>query len=570
MSSNVEKIKERLGIVDVVGNYVKLQKAGSNFKAKCPFHNEKTPSFFVSPTRESYYCFGCGAKGDIFTFTQEIEGLDFLGALKVLALRAGVDLDFSSKREKDETEKLFELMETATKFFEKKIEKETLVKEYLKKRGVKEETISEWRIGYASDNWRDFFDYAKQIGFSEDQLIKVGLIKKTEGKEGFYDVFRGRIVFPIFDSAGRVVAFSGRSFPEKENAPKYLNSPETILFNKSDILYGFDRAKSEIRKKNYSILVEGQMDLVISHQAGFQNTIATSGTALTLNQLKRLSRLSERIIFAYDGDSAGFKATHRSAKMALSVGMNVKIASLPKGEDPASLVMKDSERYFEIIKNSKHIIEFFLDKILDSGMDKRRIDQEVKKKILPYLKILPSSIDQSRWVAVVSERLGLKEEAVWDDLKKLPKDDEFQEEYQAGDVNKLVSRESHIIRRLSGIVFWLESLGEKNKVKNVLEKISQISDEKESVSLIAKNESEKSQLIFEAETYYAGLENLDEAIDDLINNFEEEILKEKFSLAMSELALAEKEKNKVLIEKILIKCRELSGKIENLKFKVKK
>src|SRR3989338_9816751 len=282
MNSPVDKIKERLSIEDVVSSYIKLEKAGANLKARCPFHNEKTPSFFVSPNRESYYCFGCGASGDIFTFVEEFEGLDFKGENNLLSERGGISLEIYSretKETKNDKERIYRIMEEATEFFEGNLGENEQAQEYLKSRGLEDKTIKDFRIGYAILDCRKLYEYLRSKNFTDNEIEKAGLAKKTE--KGMYDRFRGRIIFPISDSSGRVIAFSGRIFIDDEKSAKYLNSPDTPIFSKSMVLYGLDKGKASIRKNNFSILVEGQMDLVLSHQAGYKNTVATSGTALS-------------------------------------------------------------------------------------------------------------------------------------------------------------------------------------------------------------------------------------------------------------------------------------------------
>jgi DNA primase len=325
MSTPVEQIKARLSIVDVVGSYIKLDKAGSSFKALCPFHNEKSPSFNVSPSRDAYYCFGCNRGGDIFSFVEEIEGIEFVDALKLLADRAGVTLTHDIKENKSEREHLASLMEEATLFYERQLLQNTAVKAYLVDRGLTEETVRSFRIGFAPLEWRAVYDHLRSKHFSDAEIEKAGLVKPTEGKEP-YDRFRGRVMFPIFDANGRVVAFSGRVFGEQKNkdgsdVAKYINSPETPLYDKSSIMFGYDRAKRAIRTQNFTILVEGQMDLIMSHQAGTENTVAVSGTALTEKHLTLLKRLSDNLVFAFDADEAGLRATARAFRLALALGM---------------------------------------------------------------------------------------------------------------------------------------------------------------------------------------------------------------------------------------------------------
>jgi len=324
MTDSVEKIKERLGIAEVVGGYLKLEKAGKNLRARCPFHNEKTPSFFVSPDRGSYYCFGCGAKGDIFSFVEQFEGLDFKGALKLLADRAGVKLEYdrgSFSDGKSEREKIFQILEEATGYFETNLKSNDEARNYLQKRGVAEKTCVVFRLGYAPDEWRSLLTHLKNKKFTESDLEKAGLIKKNETGSNYYDRFRGRIIFPIADSAGRIVGFSGRILKGKPEDAKYLNSPETELFAKSRILYGLDKAKAEIRRRDFAVLVEGQMDLLMSHQAGVANAVASSGTALTDEHINLLKRFSNRLLLVFDPDEAGFKAALRGAGLALTRGL---------------------------------------------------------------------------------------------------------------------------------------------------------------------------------------------------------------------------------------------------------
>ncbi|MEK7117129.1 MAG: DNA primase [Patescibacteria group bacterium] len=422
MSSNTEQIKERLNIVDVVSSYIKVEKAGINFKAKCPFHNEKTPSFFISPTRQSFYCFGCGEKGDIFSFVQKFEGLDFKGVLKILADRAGVELkNFKKDERPDEKENLFEIMERATNFFEKQLTENKNASEYLKKRGLTQNSIKKWRLGFSKDEWRSLHDYLVEKGFPRGNMLEAGLIKKTaEGnrQEKFYDTFRNRIMFPIFDSTDRIIAFSGRAMKEDDKTPKYLNSPETKLFYKSEVLYGFNIAKNYIRKLDYTVLVEGQIDLVMSHQAGVLNTVASSGTALTELHLKKMQKLSNRVIIAYDSDLSGEKASSRAAELALSLGMEVKIASLPKGEDPASVAKENPEKWREALKKSEHFTDFALNKTLKKN-EGRNLTREILKSVLPLANLIRSDIEKSQFVKKIALKMKVGEEAVWDDLKKI-------------------------------------------------------------------------------------------------------------------------------------------------------
>ena len=474
--------------MDVVGAYIKVEKAGINYKAKCPFHNEKTASFFVSSTRQSFYCFGCGEKGDIFTFIEKFEGLDFKGALKVLADKAGIKLPKFSKQEsgldeKEERGILYKIIEEASLHFEENLKTNTEVRKYLQKRGLNGKEIEKWRIGFAKNEWRDLQDFLLNKGFSKKEMLAAGLLKEKDGKN--YDTFRARIIFPISDSIGEVVAFSGRSFPDKEGTPKYLNSPETKIFHKSDTLYGWHLAKTAIRKLDYAVLVEGQFDLVLSHESGVLNTVASSGTALTPQHLQKIKKLSNRIIIAYDSDSAGEKAAQRAAELGLSLGMEVKIASLPPGEDPASLALKDKEQWKQYLRNAQHLIDFALNKVT---RDKKgpSLLKEVERNILPYFNFIKSEIERSHFVRRIAEQIGVSEEAV---IKEVAR---FQNAPK--DFGKKLETESPINpeKMLAGLVF-----GEKDgKIREAWEKIVG----KESVEEILQNfEAEKEALLFETE-----------------------------------------------------------------------
>ncbi len=569
-SSTVEKIKEKLEISEVVGSYLKLEKAGANFKGKCPFHNEKTPSFFVSPSRGSYYCFGCGAKGDIFSFVQEFEGLDFIGSLKLLAERAGVEISEYPKEKDKGEDKLYEVMERATVFFEKGLTQEPSAKKYLLSRGISEETTAIWRIGFVPKDWRLLYTHLKEQGISEKEMEDVGLIKKSETPSqgpSWYDVFRGRILFPIFNTSGRVIAFSGRILEEDPKAPKYLNSPETTLFLKSETLYGFHRAKSDIRRKDYSVLVEGQMDLLLCHQNGFTNTIASSGTAFTEMHLEKLRRLSNKLLLAFDSDNAGFEAAKKSATLALSMGMEVKIADLPKGKDPADLIFEDLDGWRNAIRNAKHLIDFHLDSLSQGAKDGRAQIKEVEKKILPYLTLLSSSIEQAHFVSQISKKTGIREEAIWNDLRKLPRKapgDEVLSESAVVDI-EIKKRKNYIERRLVGIIFWQESKDSLGLDPQALRiKIIAIIGDEQTAMLFRNYEKMKEELIFEAESYYGTEESLVREVEELLLNFEEDIFRDRFVMAMNELQMAEDEKDEEKTKVLLTKCQSISVRLADI------
>jgi DNA primase len=420
---SVSQIKERLSVVDVVSSYVELHPAGKNFKGKSPFTNEKTPSFYVSPDRGMYYCFSSSQGGDIFTFVQEMEGVDFKGALKILADKAGVELVREDPKKRTERDRQYDSLEAATKYFSEYLTKKTAAQVYLKDRGVKPETIAKWRIGYApgppDHGWRELKNALEAQKFTSTELLRAGLVKGADSGKEPYDLFRDRIMFPIFDAGGKVVAYSGRILTKDSEAPKYVNSPETELFNKSDILYGYDKAKQGIRTMDFSLIVEGQFDVVMAHQAGYSNTVAVSGTALTEHHVMLLQRLSNRVVLALDSDRAGIAAVKRAADVMLARGMDVKVAHMPDGEDPADMIQKDPTEFKHSIGKATHVIEFLLDVLQNQKLEERTFKLKAREEILPYVVKIPNRIDQEHFENLIAERLGTTKDAIHFETERL-------------------------------------------------------------------------------------------------------------------------------------------------------
>ncbi len=422
MNSEIEQIKSRLNIVDVVGEYIKLEKAGINYRALCPFHNEKTPSFFVSPSRQMWHCFGgCNEGGDIFKFVMKIEGIEFIDALKLLAKKAGVQLKTSSKKYeeiKTQREKLLDICKKATIFFSTQLNKSKTgleAKDYLMKRGLKEETIKEWKIGYAPSTWDSLCNYLIGLGYERKDIIDAGL-----ASEKFFDRFRSRIIFPICDFNGQPIGFTGRVFNSDDEA-KYLNTPNTLLYDKSQALYGLDKAKVEIRKNDSCVLVEGNVDCIMSHQSGVKNCLAVSGTALTPAHLGIIKRFSNNLILSFDMDLAGNNATKKGIDMALKNGFNVKVISMNSEKDPADIILSSGEdEWKKIIKEAKPINQFyfdlsFKDRDVKSVEDQKRIVSE----LLPIFKKIDNTIEQTYWIQKLAEKLSIREDDIRQEMKKV-------------------------------------------------------------------------------------------------------------------------------------------------------
>jgi len=427
MEDNVSKIKDRLDVVDVISGYLKLQKTGINFKARCPFHNEKTPSFVVSPERQVWHCFGCSKGGDIFSFIQDIEGVEFPEALRVLATKAGIELDVSARGGsayggKDDKAKLFEVCESATKFFEKQFQSNTgkLALEYLKDRGVTDSTIQEFRLGFAPNDWNALGTFLRNCGYSENEIVEAGLAIKRSDGSGVYDRFRSRIIFPISDLNGQVVGFTGRIFQsDDKEAAKYINTPQTRIYDKSRILYGLHKAKMDIKQADQCVLVEGNMDALMSHQAGIKNVVASSGTALTPSHLVLLHRYTTNLGFCFDTDQAGAIATRRGIGLALSQNFNIKVVEINDKEckDPADLIKKNVGNWSDAVGQAKPVLEFYFDKAKTGfDPDSANSKKSVISVLAPFLKRLTSQVEKAHWLARLAFLLRVKEEAIEDDI----------------------------------------------------------------------------------------------------------------------------------------------------------
>ena len=419
MNDTVLKIKERLTIFDVVAPYVELQKAGKNYKGRSPFTNEKTPSFYVSPDRGMYYCFSSNQGGDIFTFVEKMEGVDFKGALKILADKAGIELVAEDPKKRTERETQYALIEEATQFFFTEGTNTEVAHEYILGRGVEGKTIHAWRIGFAPDAWRSLKEYLLGKGYSETEILKAGLIKKTDEAKESYDVFRNRIMFPISDTSGRVVAFSGRTLSKDADTPKYVNSPETELFVKSDTLFGYNVAKQGIRQYDFSLLVEGQFDLVLAHQAGYTNAVAVSGTALTPHHIDLLERLSHRAVLALDSDRAGIAAMKRAADLMLRRAMDVKVARILGGKDPADIIKEDPKSFKKMIGDSVHVIEALLSILKNETKDERAYKLRVREEVIPLLAHMPNRIDREHFEGVIATATGTTKDAIHFEVERL-------------------------------------------------------------------------------------------------------------------------------------------------------
>lgn len=447
-----DEIKAKLDLVDVIRGYIDLKPAGINFRANCPFHREKTPSFMVSADKQIWHCFGCGKGGDLFAFVMEIEGLSFVETLRLLAPKAGVELKQTDPKLVSRKSRLLDAVELAAKYYHHVLmtgRQAAPARDYLAKRGLSEATIVDWRIGYSPDSWDDLGNFLASRGFSPDEIFAAGLSIKKEGSNRFYNRFRGRIMFPLADANGHVVGFTARVSPEREATEqmgKYINSPQTLIYDKGKLLFGLFKAKQAIRQEGAAVLVEGQMDVITAHQHGFANVIATSGTALTADQLELIKRYTRNLLFALDADAAGQAAISRGEEVARTVdyqeveavdsygrlrryidpsqsyNFHLKVIAIPSGKDPDECIRSNPEEWRQAVAAAKEVMEYQFDRTL-AGLDPKNVEhrRQALAVLLPKLSELGrrDRSEQDFWVKRLAERLAITEPALREDLNRL-------------------------------------------------------------------------------------------------------------------------------------------------------
>ena len=549
----VQQIKERLSIQDIIAPYVKLRRAGKSLVGLCPFHKEKTPSFHVSLERGSWHCFGCGLGGDGFSFIEKVEGVDFKGALKILAEKAGVTIEYSSGANKEDAskkERLRELMNRACEWYAGKLAGSPAEK-YAKQRGLSEKTIKSWRLGYAPDEWRALLEAFTAEGFTIPEMLSAGLVKEADGKKGtYYDRFRNRLMFPIRDIAGRVVAFTGRALASDDLA-KYLNSPETDLYHKSEILFGMDVAKDAIRVRKFTMLVEGQIDVLHAHQAGFENTVALSGTALSEKHLALMKRYSDNLMLVLDADQAGLTATARSAQLALKVGLRVKAARLPTGKDPADTISEDPKDFAKRITTAKPIVEFFLDELAERERDSHRLLRSAEAIVLPLINAMQSPMEREHFTQSTARALGLSSEAVRESLKRLPQTKETTMPTNAVVTIRRSARE----QREEMLLAVIHAYPDTQLAKRVESEYRRIT-EAEQFSLEISSEP----ALFKAEQAF-GENPREDSADELLRAFEEAVIREAYQEAVMTLRRAEAGGNTATVHSAQSECAKLSARL---------
>jgi DNA primase len=633
MLPQLEEIKSKLDIVEVIGQYVKLQKAGANYKALCPFHKEKTPSFIVSSSRQIFHCFGCGAGGDIFTFLMKIESLEFNEAVKLLADKAGVKLVYESPEVNSQKQKIIDINEKAKEFFEKQLENNIEVQGYLQKRGLKSEIIKEFHLGFASDDWRSLVNFLIKESFKPEDIAQSGLaISKKEptiisnspsvggtkypsaraglptqaGKlqdTDIYDRFRSRLMFPLEDVSGHIVGFTGRIFQGKsplktikdiEAVGKYVNTPQTLVFDKSKILYGLSKTKTYLHQLETTLLVEGQMDFLMGWQAGIKNIVATSGTSLTPYHLAILKKYNNTLILGFDMDEAGERAAERSIDLALAKEFNVKILQLSQGKDLADYLLdtKDPAEIKDLLNKAIPIMDFYYNRAKAMGdINSLEGKKAVISYFLPKVKKLINSLDKAFWLEKISRYVDIDIHALEDELKRIAIEsakiiDENEPEYQYSSSVSLTSILEKPRCQVLGeriIAFLIKDFSFKDEVKEnqkyFPEKISEIleiilsaklPEDLEPRNLQKMNLKEEivdkiNELALRADYELEMLEkfnvSLKEEIKKQLSDLKQEVVKIRQKKIENEIMIAEKNKNEKQKQDLIKQFDQLSKEL---------
>jgi DNA primase len=420
----VEEVKARLSIEDVISEYVQLKRSGRNWKGLSPFSAEKTPSFMVSPEKQIWHDFSSGKGGNMFSFVMEVEGLDFKGALELLARKAGIDIEqfrTQGSSRGPNKERVYEVLEAATRFYQVQFSKNKTALEYvLKKRAFSKETALEWRLGYSPNNGTALVDYLKKQNFTEKEIQQAGLASRFKS-----DMFRGRLMIPLQDQQGRVIGFTARLLTDDPNQPKYINTPQTLLYDKSRHIYGLHLAKESIRRSKFVVIAEGNLDVIASHQAGVKQVVATAGTALTEPHLKALSRFTGDIRLSFDADKAGLAATERAIPIASRVKVSLSIISIPSGKDPDELIRQDVKLWRQAIQHHEYALDWLMErykKLLNTETAEGK--RQYSDILLPVVRALNDPVEKDHYMNAIAKSIGVSREALENKLKQTKASDE--------------------------------------------------------------------------------------------------------------------------------------------------
>ncbi len=573
MGKEIDLIKSKLELVEFLRSYLTLSPAGRNFKAICPFHHEKTPSLIVSPDKQIWHCFGCGEGGDAIKFVMKYDNLEFPEALRFLAEKAGIPLQSLNPAQQKEFGVLYDIHVLATEFFQKELERNEKARAYLTKRKLNEETIQEFQLGYAPGG-ESLTLYLIKHGFDINEISKSGLSNKN-ARGLFWDRFQDRIMFPIHNTVEKVVAFTGRYQGDREDAPKYMNSPETPIFNKSRVLYGFHKSKHEIARLNSAFLVEGQMDFLMAWQSGVKNGIAVSGTGLTRQHLEKIRRTAETIVVSFDNDSAGFHALERSFELFSEFDFHMKAIQLGIYKDPAEACEADPKFLVSAIENAKPAFSYLLDHYFNTNEEQGAVDiakiKKVTRHLLEKIGKLKSDIEQDIFIKELARVAGTREDILSAELREIKQnqkekegEEEKKEEKYAPEEKNISSRVKLISERLLALAFTNEEFW--GIVKAEKELIAH-----EYRSIVDNPDSEQAS-IFKMRGSYEFSDTspkiLKKEFDDLITHLRLEYLKYQQSEIQKKLKMAEQKNDEEGIKTFLREFDVVVKKIHELKSKI--
>ena len=591
-----DEIKQKIDIVDFIREYIPVKAVGANFQALCPFHGEKTPSFVISPEKQIWHCFGCGKGGDVFSFLMEMEGLGFTEAVRQLAPRAGVTLRNDNPEAYSKRNRLLDIMALSVKYYHHILSTKAGEKSlaYLNKRGLTQAVIDEWQIGYSQDSWDSLISFltARPLTgkkYLTSEMLEAGLVVKKEGTTNrYYDRFRDRIMFPVYDVTGNPIAYSARINPEVVNdkVGKYINSPQNPIYDKSRVLFGLDKAKNYIKSQDLAIVVEGQMDVITCHQFGFKNAVASSGTALTTEQVTLLKRYTNNIALCFDADAAGQLAADRGIKEAMAAEMNIRVIIIPSGKDPDDALRQDRDSFERAVKEAKPMMEYYFDKIV-AGQDLTSVEvkKEVAKKMLAMIAKLANKIEAAHWLKVTAQALETDENAL---RESLPKEASHEVVTQAKAPQvALKSREEQLSELLLAIIIrfpdfvayviskmelaWLENEDIRSFYKNLIiyynkNNALDYSGFRENLALETSKAADildRLILLGEKDFYSYEAKNVQEEIIKIIIELKKFYLQKQIAAAQKAMAEAEKNGEIDKINKILEELKVLTDSQRN-------
>lgn len=569
----IEQVQASSDIVEVISRYVPLKKTGRNFKAPCPFHHEKTPSFVVSPDKQIYHCFGCGAGGNVFSFLMKQENLQFPEVIEMLAENAGIALprEMSRAGSSELDNKLYKINELACQFFQTNLAGNRAAREYLATRGVGAEAIKKFKIGVAPDAWEGLIGFLKTKGVEPSLAEKAGLAVPND-KGGHYDRFRKRITFPIIDLKDRILGFGARVMDS--SLPKYINSPETAIYSKGRNLYGLNFSREAIKKKGHALIVEGYLDFLVPYQAGIENIIATLGTALTVDQAKLLKRFAKTVVMVYDPDAAGESASLRGLDIFLSEDMNVYVAELPQGLDPDSYIRKNgADDFTKLIKSSKNIFDYKFDK-LSKRFNPATTNGKagIVNEMLPTISRINNAVTRSEMMKKLAGRLSVDEDAVKAEFSKVKpavgerkvaiKPVEIKRDTKKAElvvVALMLDRGDYvdIVKKMLGLEEFKSS-----SMRDIADAIFSLrKDNKEINAARLMNHfgssSEAASLISEAVSLVEALDDKEKALDDCIARIKKDNMKNRLNMLQEAIRIAHSQKDEPKVRELVAEYNSL-------------